>query len=208
MVRRDRADNSASVLRRSSPAGVSPASVSAGAPSSRPQASRESVVARAGCHKPPRREQARGPQPNVKPAASTDSQSESRAAHVTAKAMSTASKSGGRRAADLGGVRGAARVHGEPRNSRGPSAQPGSGRRDAYKPTVKVRAGQRESEGVVVPGIAATNNAASPCSFSLRISATQSPTRPCISTDGWQRTWVTPSCSPSVVNTVAWARRD
>src|SRR6266850_7705054 len=108
MVRRDGADRKAFALRRSSPAGVSPASVSAVAPSSRPQASRESLVAQAGCQKPPRREQARGPQPDVKPAASTDSQSESRAAHVTAKAMSAASQSGEVHAGDLGGVRGAA----------------------------------------------------------------------------------------------------
>ena len=117
-------------------------------------------MARAGCQKPPRRKQARGPQRYVKPAASTDSQSESRAAHVTAKATSAASQSGEVHAADLGGVRGAARVQGEPRNSRDPSARPGSGQRGSYKPMVKVSAAQRASEGVVVPGIAATNNAA------------------------------------------------
>ena len=38
--------------------------------------------------------------------------------------------------------------------------QPESGRRGAYKPTVKARAAQRESEGVVLLWIAATNNAA------------------------------------------------
>src|SRR5215210_59143 len=159
MVRRDEADRSSSALRCSSPAGASPASVSAGAPSSRPQAPVERPVARAGCQEPLRREPARGPQHYVKPAASTHLQSESRAAHVTAKATSAASQSGDARAAGLGGVQGAARVHGDGRNTRGPSAQPRSGRRGAYKPTAKSRAAQRESEGVVVPRIVATNNA-------------------------------------------------
>ena len=85
-------------------AGASPVSVSNGAPSSRPQASGEIPVARAGCRKPLRREQARGPQLNVKPAASTDLQSESRAAHVTAKAMFRALPSGVVGAWSLGGV--------------------------------------------------------------------------------------------------------
>ena len=39
------------------------------------------------------------------------------------------------------------------------------------------------------PGVAATNSVVSPSSRSRRISATQSGTRPCISTVGWQRTW-------------------
>ena len=39
-------------------------------------------MAQAGCQKPLRRKPARGPQPNVKPAASTHSQSESRAAYT------------------------------------------------------------------------------------------------------------------------------
>ena len=160
MVRRDEADKSSSASRCSSPAGASPVSVSAGAPSSRPQASEEIPVARAGCREPLRREPARGPQPNVKPAASSDLQPESRAGSVAAKALSHASWSGGVRAWGLGGVRGAARVHGGERNTRGPSAQPGSGQRGAYKPQVKASAAQRESEGVVVLPIAATNNAA------------------------------------------------
>ena len=97
-------------------------------------------MAQAGCQKPLRREPARGPQHHVKPAASTDLQPESRAGHVTAKATSAAPQSGGARAAGLGGVWGAARVHGEERNTRGPSARPGSGQRDSYKPTAKASA--------------------------------------------------------------------
>lgn len=116
-------------------------------------------MARAGCQEPLRREPARGPQHYVKPAASTDSQSESRADHVPAKATSAASESGDVRAAGLGGVWGAARVHGEGRNTRGPSAQPWSGQARSYKPTAKASAVQRESEGTVVVTRLATNNA-------------------------------------------------
>ena len=157
MVRREEADRASSASRCSSPAGASPVSVSAGAPSSRPQASGESAMAQAGCQKPLRREPARGPQHQVKPAASTNSQSESRADHVAVKAMSAVSQSGDH-AAGLGGVGGAARVQGEERNTRGPSARPGSGQRGSYKPTAKSSRAQRASEGVVVPRIVATNN--------------------------------------------------
>ena len=158
MVRREEADRVASASRCSSPAGASPASVSAGAPSSRPLASVERPVARAGCQEPLRREPVRGPQHHVKPAASTNLQSESRAAHVTAKAMSPVPQSGGARAGGLGGVGGAARGQGDERNTRGPSVRPGSGQRGSYKPTAKSSRAQRESEGAVVPWMAATNN--------------------------------------------------
>lgn len=96
----------------------------------------------------------------MKPAASSDAQWESRAEHVAAKAMSDAPKSGERRAADLPGVQGVARVQGEVRNTRGPSALPSSRQGGSYKPKVKSSAAQRESEGVVVPKMVATNNAA------------------------------------------------
>ena len=159
MVRRDEVDNTSSTSRCPSPAGVSPVSVSPGAPSSRPQASDESSMARAGCQKPLRRKPARGPQREVKPAASSDSQPESRAGHVAAKATSRAPQSGDVRARGLGGVGGAARVHGEGRNTRGPSARPESGHTDAYKPMAKTRRAQRASEGTVVVTSLATNNA-------------------------------------------------
>ncbi len=170
MVRRDETVDQLSgsaVSRCSSPTGASPVSVSAGAPSSRPKASAERPVAQAGCQKPPRRKPARGPQPNVKPAASTHSQSESRADHVAVKATSDAPWSGGVRASGLGGVWGAARVQGDERNTRDPSARPESGHRGSYKPTAKSSRAQRESEGVVVPAIVATKNATGgkdPCS--------------------------------------------
>ena len=115
-------------------------------------------MAQAGCHKPLRRKPARGPQHQVKPAASSDLQPESRADHVAAKATSAVSQSGDH-AADLSGVWGAARVQGDKRNTRDPSARPESGRRGSYKPTAKSSRAQRESEGVVVLAITATNNA-------------------------------------------------
>jgi hypothetical protein len=159
MVRRDEAGRFTSASRCSSPAGASPASVSAGAPSSRPQVRTERYVAQAGCQEPLRREPVRGPQHHVKLAASSNSQSERRAGHVAAKTTPVAPQSGDIRARGLGGVWSAARGHGDERNTRGPSARPGSGQRDSYKPTAKSGRAQRESEGVVVLWTAAANNA-------------------------------------------------
>ena len=56
-----------------------------------------------------------------------------------------------KRAGGCGGVRGAARVQGQVRNVRGPSARPESGQARSYKPKAKSRRAQRESEGIVVP---------------------------------------------------------
>ena len=143
--------------------GASPVPVGAEAPGSRPQVPREISVARAGYRKPVKRrqpfsgEQARGPQHEVNPAASTEKQSESRAAHFTAKATSVALVS--ERVTGLGGVWGAARVQGDARNTRGPSAWPLSRQTRSYKPKAKSSAAQRESEGLVVPVMVAQNNA-------------------------------------------------
>ena len=137
------------------PGGVSPLPVSVGAPGSRSQARGEILVSRAGRRKPVMQrelrsgKQARGPQHEVKPAASSQLRSGSRAAHVTAKAMPVALVP--KRATGSGGVGGAARVQGGVRNWRGPSGQPSSRRSDPYKPKVKAVAGQRESEGVIGP---------------------------------------------------------
>src|SRR5215210_3016782 len=87
-----------------SPAGESPVLVIAGEPGSRSTAHAEMGGAEAGRRKPLRREQQRGPQHQVKSAASTHLQRESRAAHVMAKATSRAPKSGDIRARDLSGV--------------------------------------------------------------------------------------------------------
>jgi RNA-directed DNA polymerase len=73
--------------------------------------------------------------------------------------MSITPQSGGARVMGLGGVEGVARVQGEERNTRGPSARPGSGQRGSYKPMAKASRAQRASEGVVVPRIVATKNA-------------------------------------------------
>lgn len=116
-------------------------------------------MGQAGCREPLRREPVRGPQHHVKLAASSDSQSERRAGHVAVKTTSCAPQSGDARARELGGVRSAARGHGVGRNTRGPSAQPGSGQRDSYKPTVKMGPAQRASEGTVVVQSRATHNA-------------------------------------------------
>jgi len=51
-------------------------------------------------------------------------------------------------------------VQGGERNTRGPSVQPMSRQGGSYKPKAKSSAAQRESEGVVVPAMVATNNAA------------------------------------------------
>jgi RNA-directed DNA polymerase len=120
-------------------------------------------VSRAGCQEPMRRrepysgEQARGPQHEVKPAASTEKQSRSRAAHFTAKATSVGRAP--ERSVDPGGVEGAARVQREEWNTRGPSAQPLSRPGAPYKPKAKADVAQRESEGIVVAAMVVTKNA-------------------------------------------------
>jgi hypothetical protein len=137
------------------PTGESPVPVGVGAPGSRPQVVEGDLCARAGRQKPARRrkprngEQARGPQHEVKPAASTHLQPAGRAAHLTAKA--TSPERDPKREGDCGGVWGAARVQGQVWNVRGPSARPESGQACSYKPKAKSRRVQRESEGIVVP---------------------------------------------------------
>ena len=96
-----------------------------------------------------RGKQARGPQQQVKLAASTEEQSGSRAAHFTAKATSVAQEP--KRVVDPGGVGRAARVQGKVRNTRGPSGPPLSRQGGSYKSKTKSSAVQRESEGIVVP---------------------------------------------------------
>jgi hypothetical protein len=163
MVRRDEAVR---VIMRTAtrcihPAGASPVPVSARAPGSRLLVRGETLDAKAERRKPDPLEcggkQAHGPQHEVKPAASTHLQSWSRAAHVTAKATSDAIVL--ECVFDLGGVWGAARVHGWMRNTRGPSALPQLRQGGSYKPKAKSSAAQRESEGSVVPTIVATKNA-------------------------------------------------
>jgi len=142
------------------PAGESPVRVSVGGRGSRPPLGVERPFNEAWCRKPLKKgEQVRGPQHEVKPAASTELQSESRAAHVTAKATSAADLSEWE-AAGLSGVWGAAREQGTMRNTRGPSALRREPQGGPYKPKVKSGAAQRESEGAVVPEMAMTKNVA------------------------------------------------
>ena len=163
MVRRDDEDGQlplpwgrSASSRCASPAGASPVPVGVGAPGSRSQARGEIPGTQAGCHKPLRREQPRGPQHEANAAASTESQPEGRAAHVTAKA--TPDELVPKRSSGLGGVGAAARVEGGVRNTRDPSALPGSGQGASYKPRVKSAAAQRESEGSIVVVIPAEQN--------------------------------------------------
>ena len=145
-------------------AGGSPVPVGVGAPGSRPWVVGGDPFARAGCRKPVRRrlpfcgEQARGPQLEVKPAASSQLQSGSRAAHVTVKAMPAMLVP--KRVVGSGGVWGVARVHRGVRNTGGPSWLPLSRRGGSYKFRTKSGAAERESEGIVVPVMAVWHNAA------------------------------------------------
>ena len=134
-----------------SPAGESPVPAGVGAPGSRPQPSGRDPIGRAGRRKGLRIKQARGPQHEVKLAASKEKQSESRAAHFTAKAMLDAPGFGQIRASSLGGVWSAARIEGEVRNTGDPSPPPSSRQGGSYKPKVKSSAVERESEGIIVP---------------------------------------------------------
>ena len=141
------------------PAGASPVRERIGEPGSRPQFREEISGTTAGRQEPLRREQERGPQHQVKPAASSHLKWRSRAEHVTAKAMSVARTSESISATDSSGVWGAARAQGAVRNMGDPSGQPKSGQGRSYKPKAKARGVQRESEGVMVPMILAQNNA-------------------------------------------------
>ena len=159
MVRPDEANRSeffrAEVSRFVDPAGASPVQSDTGNTGSRLQQFEEIRAATAECHRPWQQlerfagEQARGRQHEVKPAASTEKQWESRAAHFTAKATSTEPCSGVSLVGPSG-VWGAARAHGLVRNRRDPSFPPTSGKDRPYKPMVKSSGGKRESDGVVV----------------------------------------------------------
>ena len=139
------------------PAGGSPVPVSVGAPGSRSQAGGEIHVSQAGCREPLRREQEFGSQHQVNPAASSEKQWGSRAAHVTAKTRSVTRAP--KRVAGSSGVWGATRSQGETRNRRGPSSSSLSRQGAAYKPKVKSHAAERESEGIVVVVMPAKQNA-------------------------------------------------
>src|SRR5574338_420519 len=99
MVRRDGEDESREGVETpscASPADESSAPVIAGEPGSRSRAVTERPLTQAGRREPfvGEGEQEYGPQHEVKPAASSLSQGGSRAAHVTAKAMTADGRSG------------------------------------------------------------------------------------------------------------------
>ena len=133
--------------------GASPVRVIAGEPGSR---SPTATAVEAGCQKPLRRKQGRGPQHQVKPAASTDKQWECRADHVAAKAI--LDEQAPERSSRLPGVWGAARVHRGARNTGEPSASSSSRQCAPYKPKVKSGVAQRKSEGAIVLMISTTKN--------------------------------------------------
>jgi len=143
--------------RCTSPAGESPARVIAGEPISRPPPEAEMPIGEAWRQEPRKREQVRGPQHEVKPAASKDQQWEGRAAHVTAKATPAARESGW--AEGFPGVLGAARGQGEGRNTRGPSASRPSPQVAPCKSKTKGADEQRKSEGSIVPLMGVKKNA-------------------------------------------------
>ena len=120
-----------------SPTGESPVQGTAGDPGSRSPTTGEIPSVEARRQEPLRREQQRGPQHQVKPAASTDTQWESRAAHVTAKAAPDEHEPGAERSLGLPGVGGAARVDGDARNTGGPSVSLSSQQDATNKLTVK-----------------------------------------------------------------------
>ncbi len=159
MVRRDDDDGIDPLTSRcASLAGESPVPVSVGAPGSRSPESRETSKAEARRQEPREGRQGRGPQHDVKLAASTEIQPGSRAAHFTAKVMSATERS---ETTDAGsrGVWSAARVQGEARNTGDPSAW--SQVRDTRLDQAdgQAIAVQRKSEGIVLPMMTAPQNA-------------------------------------------------
>ena len=161
MVRRDDDDGLQDLKAsgRASPAGASPAPVGVGAPGSRSPESREISKAEARRQEPVHNgRQGRGPQHEVKLAASTDTQSGSRAAHFTVKATSSTSKSEAIDE-DSRGVQSAARVQGEARNTGDPSAQLQVRSTQLDQADGQAIAVQRKSEGIVVPMMTAPQNA-------------------------------------------------
>jgi len=139
------------------PVGESPTPVGVGAPGSRVAVRGEILVAEADRRKPLRGKQPRGPQHQVKPAASSEKQSGSRVAHLATKTTSDGFVP--KRSLGPCGVEGAARVEGEVRNTRDPSSRLSSRRAVCISHRVKAHRVKRESEGIVVVRIRAQQNA-------------------------------------------------
>ncbi len=144
----------------SKPAGESPARVNAGAPGSRPPAAVKRPLVEALRQKPLRREQDSGSQYRANPAASTDIQSRSRGAQLTAEVTSAARKSREESAEDLRRIRGAAPSQGTLGKERCLSARLELGHGVPHKPKAKLTAAQRESEEGILPSMVTQQNAA------------------------------------------------
>jgi group II intron reverse transcriptase/maturase len=139
-----------------SPAGESPVPVSVGAPGGRSPEPRETSDAEARRREPSDGRQGRGPQHEMKLAASKDLQRDSRVDHLATEATSPTNRSE-MIFEDLSGVERAARVHGEARNTGDPAARPWQ--RESMRPGARATAVQRKSEGIIVPTKMAPHNA-------------------------------------------------
>jgi len=141
-------------------AGVSPASVSAGAPSSRLQASGEispskrSVKGRPSTVRFSARKQSHGPNAiklhSVNPTASRDEFPKGEVAEPLMPRRRQQTALGAGSAQDASGVWGRARGESSTRNRRDPTWLPTSGEGGSYKPMAKGSRAGRESEGFVV----------------------------------------------------------
>ena len=158
-------------------AGASPAAVSAGAPRSRPQPPSESPAAEWGVKSPRTREstgrasggeQRRGPngreslqsrEINNRKGAEAEPIMSRRRQQTALLWDEPGGEAGAARtgeAQDSAGVWGRARDDSSTGNRRDPPRRPTAGGGGAYKPKAKGRRAERESEGLVVPGMAAT----------------------------------------------------
>ena len=137
-------------------AGGSPAAVSAGAPRSRPRASRETVPSEWGVESPQGAvgllggEQVRRPsiKLTLQPRDIDTRKVGPAEPLMPRRRQQTASRSGARQ--DARGVRRRACGHSLMRNRRGPSRRPTSGGGGPYKRNVKRERAGRESEGLIV----------------------------------------------------------
>ena len=135
------------------PAGVSPVRVIAGVPGSRPQSRGEIPAAERGVES-----LLEGASARAATAASSESQSGSRAAHVTAKAMPVSPGSGSGLGGSLRGKGSCTRARSD-HGTRETRLSSLVSKDRSYKPVVKSGGGQRESEGAVVVRIGVQKNA-------------------------------------------------
>ena len=144
-------------------AGASPASVSAGAPSSRSRAGEETPTSERDVESPygavqlPGGEQNRGPsmKRTLQPREIDTRKGGMAEPLISRRRQQTASERAGG-VQDIPGVERRARGDSPARNRRDPTRRPTSGKDPTYKPRVKWKGVGRESEGPIVPLRAAT----------------------------------------------------